>query len=222
MTKPKQKRLLVEGKDDLHVIVNLLKPHIGWEENSRPIEITDCKGEELLDDETIPAWLKTSNDDTKILGIVLDADGNCRKKWQRVRQLCDPHVGNIPEDIPPRGWIVPTKREKQLGVWIMPNNQHPGMLEIFLKTLVPERYACLLSYAEIASKRAKARFGAPYGDTHHDKAVMHTWLAWMEPPGRPFGTAFLTQILDAKADTAEPFLNWFRDLYEFNSQPVNQ
>jgi hypothetical protein len=219
MTNPKEKRLLVEGKDDLYTVVNLLKPHIGWEENSPPVQITDCEGSTLLNDETIPLWLKAS--DTKILGIVLDAEGDCQGRWKRIRQLCAPYVPKIPENLPQEGLAIPSKRG-QFGVWIMPNNQHPGMLETFLKGLVPKRYNGLLSYAEIASKRAKARFGAPYGDTHYDKALMHTWLAWMEPPGRPFGTAFLARILDADADTAGLFLNWFRDLYGFNDRAIGE
>jgi hypothetical protein len=74
----------------------------------------------------------------------------------------------------------------------------------------------------MASKRAKTRFGAPYGDTHYDKAVMHTWLAWMEPPGRPFGTAFLARMLDAGASMAEPFLKWLRDLYGLDDRAARE
>jgi hypothetical protein len=218
MINSEEKLLLVEGKDDQYAVINLLKPHIGWEEGNKPVQIESCEGNNLLDSGVIPLHLKAAN--TKILGIVLDAEGDCQGRWKRIRQLCLPCIPNIPEELPQVGLVIPSKskQERRFGVWIMPNNQHPGMLETFLKGLVPEKYKCLLSYAEIASKRAKLRFGAPYGDTHYDKALMHTWLAWMEPPGKPFGTAFLAQILDTDADTAVPFLNWFRNLYEFNDQ----
>lgn len=212
MAEPEQKRLLVEGRDDLHSVVHLLKPHIGWNQGSEPVQITDCEGESLLGDELIPLWFKEPN--TEILGIMLDADGNCAGRWQRVRNLCTPYVEDLPEDLPSGGLTVSTIRGRRFGVWIMPNNQHPGMLETFLKELVPDRYRQTLSYAEATSKCAKADHGAPYGDTHYDKAVMHTWLAWMEPPGKPFGTAFAIGILNADAATAGPFLSWFRGLYE--------
>lgn len=212
MAEPEQKRLLVEGKDDLHSVVNLLKPHIGWDKGSEPIQITDCEGDSLLDGELIPLWLKAP--DTEILGIMLDADGNCEGRWHRVRNLCSPYVTGLPANLPAGGLTTTTSMGKRLGVWIMPNNQHPGMLETFLKGLVPDKYKGVLSYAEETSKRAKADHGAPYGDTHYDKAVMHTWLAWMEPPGRPFGTAFVAGILNSGAATAGPFLSWFRGLYE--------
>ncbi|MDR0379016.1 MAG: hypothetical protein LBI62_03585 [Candidatus Accumulibacter sp.] len=213
MTESEQKRLLVEGRDDLYAVANLLKRHIDWKDDDPPLEIIDCNGSSLLEGEEISVRLKSS--DTKILGIVLDADGDCRGKWEQIRRLCLPHITNMPKALPREGLIVPS-RQGRFGVWIMPDNRHPGMLETFLKSLVPEKHERLLSYAEMTSKRAKSRFGAPYGDTHYDKAVMRTWLAWMDPPGKPFGTAVKARMLDADACMAKPFLKWLRDLYEFN------
>jgi len=216
-----EKLLLVEGKDDKWAIINLLQPHIDavWDEKNHPIEIEDGQGDKLFKKPIMSARFKDPN--TNILGIVLDADENCLDKWKKIEHLCREHVQDIPKYLPQKGLVIPSKQGR-FGVWIMPDNQHPGMLETFLKYLVPKKYHCLLSYAEMASKRAKSRFGAQYGNTHYDKAVMHTWLAWMEPPGKPFGTALSSKILNWDAEMARPFLNWLIDLYELNDRATGE
>lgn len=211
MTDPSRKRLLVEGKDDLHCVVELMRPHIGWPKNAEPVKIEDCHGRELLNDLTIPLWLKST--DAEILGILVDANGNCQARWQRIRQLCAPHAESLPQKIPPDGLVVSTKRGTRLGVWIMPDNEQPGMLETFLQLLVPEEQQPLWKYAEEATVQSKER-GATYNNVHIDKAKIHTWLAWLEPPGKPFGTAFVERLLNSGAPAAIPFVEWFRKLFQ--------
>jgi hypothetical protein len=95
----------------------------------------------------------------------------------------------------------------------MPDNQNQGMLETFLRSLVPDQNKPLLKYAEHAAGESK-KHGATYTDEHASKAIIHTWLAWLNPPGKPFGSAFKDNFFDANAPAASAFQHWFRQLYE--------
>lgn len=48
----------------------------------------------------------------------------------------------------------------RLGIWIMPDNQSPGMMETFLAYLRPETNGPLLAYVHEAWSTAKTH-GAP-------------------------------------------------------------
>ncbi len=42
---------------------------------------------------------------------------------------------------------------------------------------------------------------------------MHTWLAWQNKPGRPFGTAITARYLDADVPEATAFVAWLEKLF---------
>ena len=42
---------------------------------------------------------------------------------------------------------------------------------------------------------------------------MHTWLAWQENPGRPYGTAITARFLDAEAPQADVLVAWINYLF---------
>ncbi len=111
------------------------------------------------------------------------------------------------------GLIIKNNDGKHFGAWIMPDNQKLGMIETFLRYLVPGNQAALWSHAERSTADALDH-GATYKHLHSDKARIHTWLAWGDPPGERFGTALLKKILDASAPSATPFVKWFKDLYQ--------
>ncbi|MFN3648665.1 MAG: DUF3226 domain-containing protein [Armatimonadota bacterium] len=46
------------------------------------------------------------------------------------------------------------------------------------------------------------------------KAELHTWLAWQEEPGQPFGTSITARVLDGDRPQAREFIGWLRRLYE--------
>jgi hypothetical protein len=45
------------------------------------------------------------------------------------------------------------------------------------------------------------------------KARIHTWLAWQENPGLPFGTAITARYFGADSQEALKFVNWFNLLF---------
>jgi hypothetical protein len=46
------------------------------------------------------------------------------------------------------------------------------------------------------------------------KAVIHTWLAWQEEPGRPLGTAITARYLDPHVPEVDVLVAWLNRLYE--------
>lgn len=71
----------------------------------------------------------------------------------------------------------------------------------------------LLKHASDAIDAAR-RLGAPYSDAHRDKAQIHSWLAWQDPPGRQLHQAVMERMLHGKSPALERFIAWFRRLYD--------
>ena len=145
---PKRQQLLVEGKNDQHVIWALCEQHqvpetfsveVPQEENPQEENIEESaettQGIEVLL-RGLSARLKEPNLQT--LGIVVDADQDLLARWDAVRnRLRDSGYQNIPESPPAEGWVYAPPELPRVGVWLMPNNQLPGMLENFVAHLIP-------------------------------------------------------------------------------------
>ena len=88
----------------------------------------------------------------------------------------------------------------------MPNNQVPGILEDFLRFLVPDGDG-LLAHVEqsMGSIPADQR---RFSDLRKSKARIHTWLAWQKEPGKPFGQAISARYLDPNLPAADTFAAW--------------
>ena len=98
----------------------------------------------------------------------------------------------------------------------MPNNRTSGILEDFLRFLVPQ--------PNILFDHAKTSVAAiPEGERRfkpldEPKAVIHTWLAWQEEPGRPFGTAISACFLDPNVPEVDVLADWLKRLFFPSSQ----
>ena len=204
------KILMVEGTDDQHVVMHICGSH-GIRE---PIAFERYGGVEQVV-ASIDVRLMEAREEGDIVGILVDADENLQYRWQAVRQrIVNAGYENAPEQPaadgiiiePPVASILP-----RVGVWIMPDNQSAGILEDFLRFLAPAPNA-LLEYAEACVNGIppeELRFRA----VDEPKALMHTWLAWQETPGRPFGTAITARFLDPDVPQAAVFAAWLRNLF---------
>jgi hypothetical protein len=144
---------------------------------------------------------------------MLDANDSMSGRWQRIRQVSLPYYPNLPEIIPSDGLVHDHPGMPRLGAWIMPDNSTEGMLESFLRYLIPASARELWSYAGKSTAEAR-RHGAVYRDVHQEKAAIHAWLAWADPPGQPFGQALKSRCLDPRSPAAIPFANWFIRLFQ--------
>ncbi|WP_017304367.1 DUF3226 domain-containing protein [Spirulina subsalsa] len=207
------KVLLVEGKQDLLVIPELMEANgIKWGTRKSPVVfIRDYEGyQNLIDPDRIATELQASG--LSALGIMIDADDDPIGRWQSIRNASLKSIPDMPENLPADGLIHTTPTGIQFGIWMMPDNQMRGMLETFLTYLIPTNSETLWQFAQAATHEAKGK-GAVFTDYQSDKANIYTWLAWQNPPGRQLHQAIIERILHPNHPNGQRFVTWFKDLY---------
>ena len=198
--------LVVEGPDDLHVIKAILQRH-SFEPH---FEVKDEGGYEKLRD-GLPIRLKPGSD-LERLGIVVDADTDATGRWQSIRAVLGRSgYANVPDQPEPAGTVVDHELLPRVGLWIMPDNVLPGMIEDFLAFLVPENDSLI--------ERARANLDSipvperRFAVQHHTKALLHTWLAWQADPGTPLGQAVTKRYFETEGPRVLAFLAWLTRLF---------
>jgi len=207
-------RLLVEGPDDQHAVTHLMKRHgFDWDDAARTRPFIESVGgvSELLDSTRRSTDAKSYSR----LGLVLDADLKVTDQWAKVRG-CFSSLGiPLPEAPAAEGTVVdvqqPGLKLSRVGFWLMPDNQQPGILEDFLGRLVPVDDPCWAYAGEVATQ--SRALGSRLAQKDHAKGRIHTWLAWQEDPGLPFGTALTARILGHDSPEAMRFVDWFQRLF---------
>jgi hypothetical protein len=202
-------RLLVEGVNDKHSVIHLMKRHgIDWDNSTDLLpHVHDCGGFDQL-----VKSIQVSAKSYERLGIIIDANMDIEKRWQQLtNELAKTNI-TLPESTDQNGTIITGMyTDWKVGVWLTPDNQNKGELEDFLSKLVPLEDECWL-YTDEVTKRAK-KIGAKFSDKLFIKARIHTWLAWQENPGLPFGTAITAKYFRADSKEALKFVKWFNLLF---------
>ncbi|NEU76137.1 hypothetical protein PI95_027325 [Hassallia byssoidea VB512170] len=209
--KSKPHQLLVEGKNDRHVIWALCNQYQLPETFSVEVPAADATEgiEALLDG--LPLKLREKN--LEILGIVVDADQDLGARWQALGyRLRMSGYQDIPDAPPTEGWVYTAPELPKVGVWLMPNNQLPGMLEDFVTHLIPANDKLLPKAESILQEIEQAGIN-PYTFIHRPKALIYTWLAWQEKPGMPMGQAITARVLRYDSTRAIAFVEWLKRLF---------
>jgi hypothetical protein len=212
--RPNPNILLVEGDEEKRVIPYLMDHHVVWGD----VEfewVAQVKSHGGIDDLLEPGNIKSEAAvaGRKAMGIVVDADDQLDSRWARVRQCCLGIADDFPEDLPSEGLIHQNSDGLRTGVWIMPDNQSRGMLETFLSHLIVPADAALWAFAQESCAKSR-NHGASYTDPHRDKANIHTYLAWRDPPGMQLHVSVFARALDARLPLADRFAKWFIDLFQ--------
>ena len=228
-THPKQ--LLVEDTDTKGIVIHLMKYHIAWghNENEWPVCIKSMNSRnEVLDKKNLKNTLKQSG--ITHCGLIVDSDNDFDSCLKKVKDTCSYLNINIPEKFTEEGLILnidsPSANKNninpvQFGIWIMPDNKSTGMIETFCKTLVPDPTDALWHFAQDCTKKAQEK-GAQYKNVHLDKAYIHTWLSWQDPPGERMGIAITKKLLNHNSQIAGKFVDWFKRLFECDHLQTNQ
>lgn len=191
--------LIVEGQDDRHVMYSLFSEHDI--EFKKYFNIVDLEGvDNFLDN------LKTAIKASSRVGIILDADIDTQARWTSVRDRLHPLGFDLPEIPDPNGTIVDNPQGDRVGVWLMPNNVLPGMLEDFLSLIVPDDDILLPKV--IAFVDSLPEGDGRFKSVHRAKAIIHTYLAIRDEPTSRFATAVKAKHFDAWKDEARNLLNW--------------
>ena len=205
------KMLLVEGDDDEHVVYHICRNY----GIPAVLDIRNQQGVERLL-ANIRIGIESADDVGDAVGILVDADQSAQRRWQAVRdQLAAAGYRGLPDRPDRAGVIVDPPADTLLpraGVWIMPDNQNTGYLENFLRFMVPAAQSALFEHAEasVAGIPPAERLFSP---VDAPKALIHTWLAWQEDPGRPFGTAITAGFLNPDVSEAAAFATWLQNLF---------
>lgn len=209
--------LRVEGTDDLHAIRHLLVrrgivPPDPEEAPDWCPEVSKAKSggrAKLL----ATAATRISLSAGAPVGFVMDANDSLDESWSAISARIRTAGLRPPKWIPKNGYIGHSDAyDTRVGVWLMPDNESEGALESFLETLIPAGDT-LVEHARVATEEAK-RHGARFSAKDYRKAYLHAWLAWQEDPGRPYGTAIRARFFDARSETADAFVEWFRRLFD--------
>ncbi len=197
------RKLLVEGNDDKHVLMALCQLH-SVPEN---FNIIDCVGiNNLL--KQLPRRLKES--DIETIGVIIDADIDIKARWQSLSTILTNAGFRPPVSISPGGvLIVHPESTIKIGVWIMPNNNLNGMLEDFLSFLVPHNDS-LLPIANNTLIEIERQSLNKYSLAHKSKALIHTWLAWQEESGKPLGQSITMRYLNTDHETCQRLIDWIK------------
>ena len=179
---------------------------IDYDENPWPAKyprIEDVGGKpDLL--QGVETAVRLSNG--RSIGFVLDANSSIQNSWNAVSARLREVGMAVPNAIPEDGFVGEALSYRaRVGVWLMPDNQRDGTLENFLRELV-RGGDLLLPYAEEAAGHAKDELGAGFSANDVDKAVLHTWLAWQEEPGLPYGTAVRARFFRDDSPAAQAFV----------------
>lgn len=224
--KTAKKVLLVEGKDDLHSIIHLCEASL----SEKLFCIKDCDNDEGVLQQLSELVKKSPEQRPTIIGIVLDADkpeaspNLISRKQAIIDRLvkASPHYPSFEKiEIDRAGTIVPNPPEfPKVGFWFMPNNQDIGMLEDFLITTVKNKlkteqcdYPASIAYAEICVQHAQQHNFTSFDPKHQSKAIVHTYLAWHEPPGQPLGLAIKAGNLASQTELTQRFIQWLQRLF---------
>jgi hypothetical protein len=213
--------LLVEGTDDLHVLAHIFKAHghegkITIREQEGIDRLKKRLGENLFYNLLEDLSVELKGSEVVALGIIVDADFNLNARWQSLAdKLKDLKYENIP-DLPKSGGTICTGKDlPKIGVWLMPDNTLPGMLEDFVKLLVPEEQKNLLTKAieAVESIPRDERLFITGNSDKTAKAQIHTYLAWQSRPGVPYGIAIREKFLKADSPHTENLMKWIRELF---------
>jgi hypothetical protein len=201
----KARALLVEGNDDKHAVLALVTHH-QLPDDAFDIIVND--GIDLLL-KFLPTRLKESG--LEVLGILVDADSDLNARWQSLRGILTQSGYSLPQ-IPTAGGTILREVDKpSIGIWIMPDNQLPGMLEDFAARLVTPGDA-LWTRAEFAVDSIPAD-ERRFPTVQTAKAKLHTFLSWQTEPGKPIGLAVTAKYLNPDAPQAAEFIQWLRALF---------
>lgn len=194
-------RLLVEGTSDAYIVKVTCEAH-GLRDHGRHFDVKDVGGVEKLR----PALRVAVRLEYPALGAVFDADVDPASRWTSMTGPLRSAYPDLPQQPVVGGLVLPPRPGRaRLGLWMMPDNVRPGMLEDAFTGPDDPLFA---HAARVVADLPERRFR----HAHVAKAILHSWLAWQEEPGCSMGKAIQKRYV--APDRFAPFVQWLRRLFE--------
>lgn len=201
------KQLLVEGDDDFHVICHLAQAH----QLEESFSIVVANGVDAI---LAEIGIRLDEPKLSVLGILIDADDKSKERWTALLNvLLSREYREVPLSPDASGTILASPGKPTFGVWIMPNNDSEGALEDFISYLIPNKENNPLWQHVNQSVAAIPQNEIRFPSARKNKALIHTWLAWQEEPGKPLGQAITAKYMDAQATEAKTLIGWLDRLF---------
>ena len=196
--------LLVEGKDDEHVVMEIRDRH----PSALSFGIENKGGiNNVL--KSISVEIKAPG--RQVVGILVDANSTLMDRWKSVRDRIMRARANIqvPTRPNPDGTII--EGTPRVGIWLMPDNESSGELEDFVKQMIPTGdpvWSLSQQYID-GIPQANRKFV----DHKKLRAQLYAWLATREDP-RQMGLAIGTGDLNVDGILCKKFVDWLMALFE--------
>jgi hypothetical protein len=169
------------------------------------------QGAALSDDtilERLEVALLTSN---PRICVIFDAESRAvNQLWGAMRMLLRRNgYENLPEQFPSNGIVCEVEERPRIGIWIMPDNEGPGMIEDFyLLAISPDNLQMRRARSFVESIPNDERlFGARVS-----KATFAVWLGIQADNTSP-GQAVERNLILREAGRFPQFVAWLRDLF---------
>ena len=220
MPRPNPNILLVEGDDEKRVIPYLMDKHVVWGDKPEEwvAEVRSHGGiEDLLDPGNIEAEAlapgrQSPRDRRQRRRPVRFALAKCEELLSRDRRRFPRRTAPGWAGSPERAWLTQSGSGSCRTIDLAACWRHSSAISSCRYTPRSGLRARVL--------HAVARSRSPYTDPHRDKADIHTFLAWLDPPGRSLHVSVLARALDARLPLGERFACWFMDLYQLTPRPT--
>lgn len=243
MVDSKKYELYVEGRNDQCIIASIgyqkkLKPNKDKYElkfGDNIVAIKYNKNDQSGSDDTAYKMLQDALTTPKQYGaiaIIVDADAYKNKKAQdrlnRFIEIVDKvnDIENIYDttiSLKNEGIILEPNDKyadifPKVGLWIMPDNQNTGAVEYFLwkSGVNPEYINTYNAVEKVVTDYEQDKSNPPimhYISNHHHKALVHTFLAWVEGPGNPMGQSVDKKCWNIDSDLVNLFMDWLNNVY---------
>ncbi|MDZ7857972.1 DUF3226 domain-containing protein [Sphaerotilus sp.] len=164
----------------------------------------------------LPTLLKQLDDGSLVrLGVVVDADSPPDGGFDRTQALAT-------RTLTPFGYTLKTTQTAGLvyehhdgladvGVWVMPDNHAPGMLEDWAQqALHPQEHALFAHARSAVLALPEPRKFKPL---QRSKAEVATWLAWQAQPGHGLDRAVEEGLFDTDNYSYQQLVAWLAQIF---------
>lgn len=223
MTSNSERLLLTEGRDDEHILRNLLLhrkiPVLTADQRLSPptnaIEVKGFTGYDQLARSISKEASTRSN--LSFVGVVADFDTAEQQRWASLcRKLERAFSVDFPASPPNDGFQTKNSDGVTVGVWLMPDNRTNGAIEHFYKGLIRSGNTLLDHAHGVVDSLPEKPFMTAHpdaADAYREKAIIHTWLAWQSSPGRRMGEPIGSDLFDLTCPAADSFIAWIKRLF---------